>query len=346
VEILNEKKQNKKINFISKIPLKLKIIVALPLILIALYFNFYTGIEKKYNTKNSVNPEATRYFVHATTVSFFIYLIHRISWLDFDNPIFKPAYKLRDYFFEKGEELVQKDNAENVLWWRVNYFELYAFFQTKRNDRTMSIHTLDRDIQIKLKTRLYHYILKLCNYSVKGGVFSPITNLQDKVGGLIYGYRTYDYELYEGKDRLEKSLNFYKDPIQKERYTNIYQSISKLDINNDWEFIYTKYNVLGTLLAFELYTQTISKETCYSTELYEYLSTLKKLYFWAKDTKNIAKEYQGVAKDFLLTGPGVRNSIAQVTMDMTATLCPNFSYRSKSLEMKFLIQKVFHLNIY
>ncbi len=34
-----------------------------------------------------------------------------------------------------------------------------------------------------------------------------------------------------GKDRLEQSLNFYKDSIQKERYANIYKAISKLDIN-------------------------------------------------------------------------------------------------------------------
>lgn len=304
------------------VPKWLKIILLIPIIFIALYFNFYTGIEQKYNTKNSVNPEATRYFVHATTVSFFIYLTHRISWLDFDNPIFIPAYKLRDYFFEKGESLVQEDNAENVLWWRVNYFEFYGFFQTSRNDHTMAIHTLDRDTQIKLKTKLYEYILKLCNYPVKGEVFAPITNLQDKVGSLIYGYDTYSHTLYDGKDKLEQSLNFYKDSIQKERYANIYKAISKLDINDDWEFIASKNRVLGDLLMFELHTQTISNETCYSQELYEYLSTVKKLYLWAKDTKNVKKEYETVANDFLLTGPGVKNSIPQVTMDMAGDLCP------------------------
>lgn len=304
------------------VPKWLKIILLIPIIFIALYFNFYTGIEQKYNTKNSVNPEATRYFVHATTVSFFIYLTHRISWLDFDNPIFIPAYKLRDYFFEKGESLVQEDNAENVLWWRVNYFEFYGFFQTSRNDHTMAIHTLDRDTQIKLKTKLYEYILKLCNYPVKGEVFAPITNLQDKVGGLLNSYDSFNYLLYSGRSKLEQSINFAKDSMQKERYTNIYKAISKLDVNDDWEFIYIKNRVLGNLLMFELHTQTISKETCYSKELYEYLSTVKKLYFWAKDTNDIAKEYQDVAEVFLEKAPGVKNSVPQVTMDMVGALCP------------------------
>lgn len=304
------------------IPRWLKIVLLIPIILIALYFNFYAGIEQKYNTKNSVNPEATRYFVHATTVSFFIYLTHRISWLDFDNPIFIPAYKLRDYFFEKGESLVQEDNAENVLWWRVNYFEFYGIIQTSRNDHTMAIHTLDRDVQIKLKTRLYHYILKLCNYPVKGEVFAPITNLQDKVGSFVNAYNIYNNLLYEGNNSLERTLNYFKDPMQKERYANIYKAISKLEVNDDWEFISTKNRVLGNLLMFELHTQTISKETCYSEELYEYLSTVKKLYLWAKDTQNIQREYVTVANDFLLTGPGVKNSIPQVTMDMVGALCP------------------------
>jgi hypothetical protein len=304
------------------VPKWLKIILLIPIVFIALYFNFYTGIEQKYNTKNSVNPEATRYFVHATTVSFFIYLVHSKSWLDFDNPIFIPAYKLRDYFFEKGEKLVQEDNAENVLWWRVNYFEFYGFFQTSRNDHTMAIHTLDRDTQIKLKTRLYHYILKLCNYPVRGGVFSPITNLQDKVGSFVNAYNIYNNLLYEGNNSLERTLNYFKDSMQKERYTHIYKAISKLDINDDWEFIATKNRVLGNLLMFELHTQTISKETCYSQELYEYLSTVKKLYLWAKDTQSIQKEYVTVANDFLLTGPGVKNSIPQVTIDMVSVLCP------------------------
>ncbi len=304
------------------VPKWLKIILLIPIIFIALYFNFYTGIEQKYNTKNSVNPEATRYFVHATTVSFFIYLVHSKSWLDFDNPIFIPAYKLRDYFFEKGESLVQEDNAENVLWWRVNYFEFYGIIQTTRNDHTMAIHTLDRDTQIKLKTKLYEYILKLCNYPVKGEVFAPITNLQDKVGGLLNSYDSFNYLLYSGRSKLEQSINFAKDSMQKERYTNIYKAISKLDVNDDWEFIYMKNRVLGNLLMFELHTQTISKETCYSQELYDYLSTVKLLYLWAKNTKDIAKEYQDVARVFLEKSPGVKNSVSQVTMDMVSDLCP------------------------
>lgn len=304
------------------IPRWLKIVLLIPIVFIALYFNLYTGIEQKYNTKNSVNPEATRYFVHATTVSFFIYLTHRISWLDFDNPIFIPAYKLRDYFFEKGEKLVQKDNAENVLWWRVNYFEFYGIIQTSKNDQTLAIHTLDRDTQIKLKTKLYEYILKLCNYPVKGEVFAPITNLQDKVGSFVNAYNIYNNLLYEGNNSLERTLNYFKDPMQKERYTNIYKAISKFDINDDWEFVASKNRVLGNLLMFELHTQTISKETCYSKELYEYLSTVKKLYLWAKDTKNIEREYVTVANDFLLTGPEVKNSIPQVIMDMVSDLCP------------------------
>lgn len=57
-------------------------------------------------------------------------------------------------------------------------------------------------------------------------------------------------------------------------------------------------------------------------KLYEYLSTVKKLYLLAKDTKNIEREYVTVANDFLLIGPEVKNSIPQVIMDMMSDLCP------------------------
>lgn len=317
MKIENKKEQKKRNGVFSKI----KIIISIPLILITLYFVVYTGIEKKYNTKGSVNPEATKHFVHATTVTFFINLIHSISWLDFNNSIFKPAYIMRDYFFEKGEKLVQENNAENVLWWRVNYFEFYAFIQTERNDRTMAIYKRDRDTRLEFKTKLYHYILKLSNYPVKGEVFAPITNLQDKVGGLLNSFKSYTYLLYSGNSKLEQSINFFKDPIQKERYTNIYKSISKLDVNDDLQFVYNKNLILGSLLMFELHTQTISKETCFSKELYEYLSTVKKLYFWAKDSKNVKTEYRDMARAFLSMSPGVKNSVSQVTMDMVSFLC-------------------------
>lgn len=68
--------------------LLIKSIIIIPLLLVALYFQFYIGFNKVIHADKSVNPRATDYFVHAMLINMGEMLVHDFLFIDYDSFLF------------------------------------------------------------------------------------------------------------------------------------------------------------------------------------------------------------------------------------------------------------------
>ena len=153
----------------KKLPKWLLILIATPLVIIALHFHFYSALKEEFHADESVNPEATSYFLHATAINtVWISVLHDFLFIDYDNLLLKPFLSLRDYFFEQGEASMPSDNAEDAIWWIQNYASMYDFTVTGRDDKSMAIDTLDEPMQRIIREKIYHYIIKMDKYGIRG----------------------------------------------------------------------------------------------------------------------------------------------------------------------------------
>lgn len=319
-----------------KISKKIKVLMLIPVIILGVYFTFFTTIEKIHKVKNSVNPEATNYYVHATTVSVFIFALHDYVFLDFDNPIFKPLYKLRDYFFEKGESLIPNDNSENIVWWDQNYSKIYDLKDSSRNDTSMTIDKLDKDSQLKLRERIYNYILKFSEYPVRGDIFNPKIDLKDTITTLINAYDNQILEFYDGKG-MDRIKNFAQDSLQQERYFKINELINKIENDNSLIYIFAKQYFLQNKIIIEVFKDKLNINLCYRENISDYLNSEKDVYLLSlklkKDNRpNIRKTAIGFIK---VAGPEVGDSMFHFVLNSMGENCPSDSIvYQKIIEVK------------
>jgi hypothetical protein len=145
------------------------IILGPPLILIAIHINFNVGLQKAVHAENSVNPDATNSFSHATLIGDYIDRIHDTFFIDYDSILFTPLYKLETYFFKKGQQGIQPDNlGEEGVWWFLVYGERYGFCGQGRNDESLWIMNLPKDESWKLRNLVYNYFLAITDRKIKG----------------------------------------------------------------------------------------------------------------------------------------------------------------------------------
>lgn len=314
-----------------KISKKIKVLMLLPVIILSIYFTFFTAIEKIHKVKNSVNPEATNYYVHATTVSVFIFALHDYVFLDFDNPIFKPLYKLRDYFFEKGESLIPNDNSENIVWWDQNYSTIYGSVASDRRDETMTIDKLDKDNQLKLRERIYNYLLKFSEYPVKGDMFSHKIDIRDTLITLSGVYNDSIFDLYDGKN-VERTRNFAQDPIQQERYPKIYEAINKIDYD-DPIFKFSKYYILEKKTMIEIFKDKLNTQLCYREDINSYINSLMETYTLALNLQNSnSVGVRNSARNFIeVRGPEVKGAMFHFVLNSMGENCPSDSIVYKKI---------------
>lgn len=238
-----------------KLPKWLIILIAIPLVIIAIHFHFYSALKKEFHADQSVNPEATSYFLHATAIhTVWITVLHDFLLIDYDNPLLKPFLSLRDHFFEKGESIMPPDNAEDAICWIQNYAAMYDFTVTGREDKSMAIDTLDKPTQRAIREKIYNYIIKMDKHGIKGIHSNRYAIPSDKMTDLVACYLHEIVDMYEGSNEQEKVEAYYTDMQMNKNMYAIYSAYDNF-INrfgtkqeDQYYFNYYKYQLLSEII--------------------------------------------------------------------------------------------------
>lgn len=230
-------------------------LLAIPLVIIAIHFHFYSTLKKEFHADQSVNPEATSYFLHATAIhTVWITVLHDFLLIDYDNPLLKLFLSLRDHFFEKGESIMPTDNAEDAIWWIQNYAAMYDFTVTGREDKSMAIDTLDKPTQRAIREKIYNYIIKMDKYGIKGIHSNRYAIPSDKMTDLVACYLHEIVDMYEGSNEQEKVEAYYTDVQMNKNMYAIYSAYDNF-INrfgtkkeDQYYFNYYRYRLLKEIV--------------------------------------------------------------------------------------------------
>ncbi|PHQ92154.1 MAG: hypothetical protein COB42_02360 [Sulfurimonas sp.] len=320
----------------------LVLIIAIPCIVVAIHFNFYFGLKQEFNASKSVNPKATAYFLHASAITVsWINILHSVVGVSYDNPIMKPILSLRDYYFNLGEEYVNEDNAENVIWWSYNYSRMYGFAIGDDNN-VYSIQKLEKKTQKELRTKVYGYIVKLGTYGVKG-IHSISNDSLSDMTGLVSGYMLGISEMYKGKTGAEKGINFYLDKEMnktlKDIYKYYYQASMKsaMPINSKDYYSFFRFDLLEAIIFRTMYqNSTFLEPLCKTTYVNDYMSLFEKLIKWSNNSsvlktngeKHISELFKKIA---LSSNPNKVSTHILKAIDMR---CSNYPQVKEFLELK------------
>lgn len=230
-------------------------LLAIPLVIIAIHFHFYSALKEEFHADQSVNPEATSYFLHATAIhTVWITVLHDFLLIDYDNPLLKPFLSLRDHFFEKGEAIMPADNAEDAIWWIQNYATMYDFTVTGREDKSMAIDTLNKPTQRAIREKIYNYIIKMDRYGIKGIHSNRYAIPSDKMTDLVACYLHEIADMYEGSNEQKKVEAYYTDVQMNKNMYAIYSTYDNF-INrfgtkkeDQYYFNYYRYRLLKEIV--------------------------------------------------------------------------------------------------
>lgn len=230
-------------------------LLAIPLVIIAIHFHFYSALKEEFHADQSVNPEATSYFLHATAIhTVWITVLHDFLLIDYDNPLLKPFLSLRDHFFEKGEAIMPADNAEDAIWWIQNYAAMYDFTVTGREDKSMAIDTLNKPTQRAIREKIYNYIIKMDRYGIKGIHSNRYAIPSDKMTDLVACYLHEIVDMYEGSNEQKKVEAYYTDVQMNKNMYAIYSAYDNF-INrfgtkkeDQYYFNYYRYRLLKEIV--------------------------------------------------------------------------------------------------
>jgi hypothetical protein len=312
-----------------KLPKWLIALIITPLVIIAIHFHFYSALKKEFHADQSVNPEATSYFLHASAVYIvWIGLSHEFLSIDYDSPLLKPFLSLRDYLFEKGESIMPADNAEDAIWWLQNYNRMYGFSVEGRKDESMAIETLDKQTQRAIREKIYNYIIKLDKYGIKGiksekFAHSPAILMTY----LIQGYCNNIEKMYDGDSHSQQFHNFYNDINTYTKLFTMYSaydnSLNKYHFKNiDRPSEYNKQYLLGMTIWALIYNKNIPKVLCESSELTEYLRLTNSLYDWASHPEQIKNEdLQRIAQAFMEQSPRIAQKLPSAIIKAVSDEC-------------------------
>ncbi|MDD2780861.1 hypothetical protein [Sulfuricurvum sp.] len=312
-----------------KLPKWLIALIVTPLVIIAIHFHFYPALKKEFHADQSVNPEATSYFLHASTVYIvWIGLPHEFLSIDYDSPLLKPFLLLRDYLFEKGEASMPPDNAEDAMWWLQNYGRMYGFSVEMRKDESMVIETLDKPTQRAIREKMYTYIIKLDKYGIKGVKSEKLAHSPAiLMTYLIQGYCNNIEKMYDGDSNDQQFENFYTDTNTFSKLIKIYSaydnSLKKYSFTNiDRPSEYNKQHLLGMTIWSLIYNVNIPKILCDSPELTEYLRLTSSLYSWASHPEQIKDDdLQRIAHAFMKESPRIPQKLPSAIIEAVSNEC-------------------------
>ena len=254
----------------------------------------------------------------------------------------KPIIFIRDYYFNLGEEYVNEDNAENVIWWSYNYARMYGFATGDKNN-VYAINKLDIQLQKELRNKMYNHIVKLGQYGVKG-IYSientdPLKDMTDLVSGYIFEIS----KMYEGENNHEKAKKFYLDTEQHQKLQDIYKYYhqaskkSLLALEKKHYHHLFRFRILQFIIFGKIYRNSpFPKALCKSQFLNDYIHLFNELIQWSNDTNNtktqgeirLSKLFNKIA---LSSNP---NKIStQILLDIKDK-CTNYPQANEFLKLK------------
>ncbi len=226
---------------------KLKYLLIIPIIVISIHFYFYNALKLQYVVDDTVNPKATSYFLHSTAITAVWINSARIYLgLQYDGIILKPIVSLRDYFFEQGKKYVKKDNAEDVMWWTINYPRMYGFYDDDKQGNNLYIRNLNDEKHKQLIEIIKSNIVRLGSnevYGVKTNKLDSIMNI------LLTGY---DISLQSMNERIT-AIKFWNSKIILKDMENIYNHSSQIFNKNIKkeklaQYIFPHYELLADII--------------------------------------------------------------------------------------------------
>jgi hypothetical protein len=186
----------------------IKSIIIIPLLLVALYFQFYIGFNKVIQADKSVNPRATDYFSHAMLVNMGEMLVHDFLFIDYDSFLFKPLHALQDYLFNEGKKYVASDNlAEEGVWWSLIQLNKYGLVKSGRPDRSLIMKELYNKKSLPMRVQALEYFYAVVDTGVKGIDFGG-KEFSAAYGLFVFSFHNISYT-YPGKTRDEQKENFW-----------------------------------------------------------------------------------------------------------------------------------------
>ncbi len=307
-------------------------ILNIPLVIIAIHFNFYFSIKSLVNANKSVNPKATEYFVQANTIStVWINAIHNYLFVDYDSPIMKPLIGITNYYFNKGEKLVSENNAEDAVWWFLTYAYIYSINTSDRDDDSMDIYLLPKDEEIKLRYKLADYVIKLGDYGVKGIEFDKYeSSAMHAMFAVSFSGINIDKH-YTGTTEQDRINHYWKDKKLYDYRVKTYKAYMKF-LKNDpykegWE-LYSLNSLSGRLWIF------VAKDirnaevmtNCKNQYIEKYLNNLNNLVRLINigDNSIPSKKVKEKSSRLFETNMAV--------LDILQTSCPKFRTKVKQLK--------------
>lgn len=273
-----------------------KIFTIIVFIVIAIHFHFYFTLKETFRADKSVNPKATAYFLHATSIhTVWITSLHQIIGLSYKNPILKPFLSLRDYLFQEGEKYVHEDNSEDVVWWLQNYGNFYGFYTTD-NDKSFVIKNLPINQQKAIREILYRYIVKLGSNKVQGIESNKYNNTLFILASLVQNYLNSISLMYDGQNNEEKLKQYYSDNLQTERLKMMLvyfdSALHKDILGEDKKIFYEniKYYLLQDIIFGILYQsndRSLPRAMCSNQYVDDYIQIFHEILQWVNDSSII-----------------------------------------------------------
>ena len=319
-------------------------ILAVPLIILAIHFHFYFFLKDSYHADESVNKNATANFLYATAISVsWINILHFKMGVQYDSTLMKPFTSLRDYYFNKGQKLVKKDNAEDAHWWITNYGRVYGFGVGDKNNN-MSINKLNKQIKRELTDKIHYYIVKLGTYEIKGVHSDEYINILKNMGGYVAGYLLGIDDIHDGKTVADRTRNFYLDKDMTKKLKDIYLHFNQIVSNtsipkyNMYKYSYIKYRVLqfiifGTMMQ----NSTVSTHMCNTNYVKDYIELFDELSEWANDS-SIKKDEDAINKTNLFKSIALSNHPNKISTHVLTFVdenCPKYTQTQRLLKLKF-----------
>ncbi len=254
---------------------KLKYLLIIPIIVISIHFYFYNALKLQYVVDDTVNPKATSYFLHSTAITAVWINSARIYLgLQYDGIILKPIVSLRDYFFEQGKKYVKKDNAEDVMWWTINYPRMYGFYDDDKQGNNLYIRNLNDEKHKQLIEIIKSNIVRLGSNEVYGVKTNELDDLMDI---LLNGY---DIALKSMKKRITP-IKFWNSKIilkdMKDTYNHSNQIFNKnIKKENLAEYIFPQYRLLSQIIYANMMQGTQKCNSKYTKEFLLYYLEMAK----------------------------------------------------------------------
>jgi hypothetical protein len=335
-EVMREYKENGIVKFLIK---RFYMVLLIPMFLIAVHYNFYFSTASLVKAKQSINPKATSYFIHANVIStFWIDKIHTYLFIDYDSTLMKPLLNFTQYLFVKGEANIKQNNAEDGVWWFLTYAYIYNFNTASRKDDSMDIYNLPKKEEMSLRYKLADYIIKLGNKGVKGVEFGKYESSAMHTMFAINFSKINIDKHYEGKRKIDRVNAYWKDSKLYNYKVKTYKSYKKFrnkDLYlNEWELysLDSLNNRLWFLVVKDI-KSGIKMTNCKNEYISNYLDVLEKLFkiFDKKSTSIPDKKVQDDFSHLIKTNRTVLNVLE--------SSCQEYELKIKNFKQNYMRSK-------